>query len=60
MYGSKPLTTRCDAEGNLCKVVKFASVVTGQVLRESEVKAAAGVAYEVSLQTDVTAERGAA
>ncbi|WP_460085466.1 methyl-accepting chemotaxis protein [Pseudomonas sp. H2_G03] len=49
-----------DAEGNLCKVVKFASVVTGQVLRESEVKAAAGVAYEVSLQTDVTAERGAA
>ncbi|WP_460151147.1 methyl-accepting chemotaxis protein [Pseudomonas sp. H2_C02] len=41
-------------------MVKFASVVTGQVLRESEVKAAAGVAYEVSLQTDVTAERGAA
>jgi methyl-accepting chemotaxis protein len=49
-----------DAEGKLCKVVKFASVVTDQVLRESEVKAAAGVAYEVSLQTDVTAERGAA
>lgn len=49
-----------DAEGNLCKVVKFASVVTDQVLRESEVKEAAGVAYEVSLQTDVTAERGAA
>ncbi|WP_370694857.1 methyl-accepting chemotaxis protein [Pseudomonas sp. FP597] len=48
-----------DAEGNLCKVVKFASVVTDQVLRESEVKEAAGVAYEVSLQTDVTAERGA-
>ncbi|WP_370694779.1 methyl-accepting chemotaxis protein [Pseudomonas sp. FP2254] len=49
-----------DAEGNLCKVVKFASVVTDQVLRESEVKEAAGVAYEVSQQTDVTAERGAA
>ncbi|MGO4800567.1 methyl-accepting chemotaxis protein [Pseudomonas sp. W22_MBD1_FP4] len=49
-----------DAEGKLCKVVKFASVVTDQVLRESEVKAAANVAYEVSLQTDVTAERGAA
>lgn len=49
-----------DAEGKLCKVVKFASVVTDQVLRECEVKAAAGVAYEVSLQTDVTAERGAA
>ncbi|WP_408637330.1 methyl-accepting chemotaxis protein [Pseudomonas lactucae] len=40
-------------------MVKFASVVTDQVLRESEVKEAAGVAYEVSLQTDVTAERGA-
>ncbi|MFJ6829165.1 MULTISPECIES: methyl-accepting chemotaxis protein [Pseudomonas] len=41
-------------------MVKFASVVTDQVLRESEVKEAAGVAYEVSQQTDVTAERGAA
>lgn len=48
-----------DAEGNLCKIVKFASVVTDQVSREAEVKAAAGVAYEVSLETDVTAERGA-
>lgn len=49
-----------DAEGKLCKVVKFANVVTDQVFREAEVKSAASVAYEVSLQTDVTAERGAA
>lgn len=48
-----------DAEGKLCKIVKFASLVTDQVAREAEVKTAAGVAYEVSLETDVTAERGA-
>lgn len=49
-----------DTEGNLCKVVKFASVVTDQVARETEVREAAAVAYDVSLQTDVSAERGAA
>ncbi|HAV89184.1 methyl-accepting chemotaxis protein [Stutzerimonas balearica] len=49
-----------DAEGKLCKVVKFASVVTDQVHRESEVREAAAIAFEVSQQTDVSAERGAA
>ncbi|MBS4148911.1 methyl-accepting chemotaxis protein [Pseudomonadota bacterium DY0742] len=49
-----------DAEGKLCKVVKFASVVTDQVYRESEVREAAAIAFEVSQQTDVSAERGAA
>lgn len=47
-----------DAEGNLCKVVKFASVVTDQVAREDEVREGAGVAYEVSQQTDVSAQEG--
>jgi len=48
-----------DTEGNLYKVVKFANVVTDQVMREAEVRQAAGVAYDISLQTDVSAERGA-
>lgn len=48
-----------DLEGNLCKVVKFASVVTDQVAREQEVREAASIAYEVSRQTDTSAERGA-
>ena len=48
-----------DTEGNLYKVVKFANVVTEQVMREAEVLQAAGVAYDISLQTDVSAERGA-
>lgn len=48
-----------DTEGKLCKVVKFASVVTEQVAREAEVRDAASIAYEVSQQTDVSAERGA-
>nr|WP_313086191.1 PAS domain-containing methyl-accepting chemotaxis protein [Pseudomonas sp.] len=48
-----------DTEGKLCKVVKFASVVTDQVLRENEVREAAGIAYDVSRQTDTSAERGA-
>jgi methyl-accepting chemotaxis protein len=48
-----------DAEGNLCKVVKFASVVTDQVAREIEVREAASIAYDVSRQTDTSAERGA-
>ena len=38
---------------------KFANVVTDQVMREAEVRQAAGVAYDISLQTDVSAERGA-
>tara|TARA_R110002126_G_scaffold9419_3_gene42633 strand:+ start:5237 stop:6562 length:1326 start_codon:yes stop_codon:yes gene_type:complete len=48
-----------DVEGKLSKVVKFASVVTDQVAREAEVNEAASIAYEVSLQTDTSAERGA-
>lgn len=48
-----------DAEGKLCSVVKFASVVTDQVNREDEVRQAAGVAYEISRQTDTAAQRGA-
>lgn len=48
-----------DAEGTLCKVVKFATVITEQVAREQEVSEAAQTAYEISQQTDVTAQRGA-
>ncbi|TLX56180.1 chemotaxis protein [Stutzerimonas nosocomialis] len=48
-----------DTEGKLCKVVKFATVVSDQVVREAEVREAAGIAYDISLQTDVSAERGA-
>jgi len=48
-----------DTEGKLCKVVKFASVVTDQVAREVEVREAASIAYEVSQRTDSSAERGA-
>ncbi|MFP3497438.1 methyl-accepting chemotaxis protein [Pseudomonas sp. SIMBA_059] len=48
-----------DTEGNLCKVVKFATVVTDQVAREEEVSGAAQTAFEISQQTDVSAQRGA-
>ncbi len=48
-----------DTEGNLLKVVKFASLVSDQVAREEEVRDAASIAYEVSRQTDTSAERGA-
>ncbi|UZE32011.1 methyl-accepting chemotaxis protein [Pseudomonas asplenii] len=48
-----------DAQGQLYKVVKFASVVTDQVVREREVSEAAGIAYGISQQTDTTAQRGA-
>lgn len=48
-----------DAQGKLYKVVKFATVITDQVAREEEVSEAAGVAFEISQQTDVTAQRGA-
>lgn len=48
-----------DAEGKLYKVVKFASVVTEQVIREAQVREAAGVAYDVSRQSDVRAVHGA-
>ena len=48
-----------DTEGKLCKVVKFASVVSDQVERELEVREAASIAYGVSQQTDASAKRGA-
>lgn len=48
-----------DTEGALCKVVKFATVVTDQVAHEQEVSKAAQTAFEISQQTDVTAQRGA-
>nr|WP_138763339.1 PAS domain-containing methyl-accepting chemotaxis protein [Pseudomonas lactis] len=48
-----------DTEGALCKVVKFAAVVTDQVAREQEISKAAQTAFEISQQTDVSAQRGA-
>lgn len=48
-----------DTEGSLCKVVKFATVITDRVAREQEVSAAAETAFEISQQTDVSAQRGA-
>ena len=48
-----------DTEGALCKVVKFATVVTEQVAREQEISKAAQTAFEISQQTDVSAQRGA-
>lgn len=48
-----------DTEGKLCKVVKFATVVSEQVAREQEVSGAAQTAFEISQQTDVSAQRGA-
>lgn len=48
-----------DTEGALCKVVKFATVVTDQVIREQAVSEAAQTAFEISQQTDVSAQRGA-
>lgn len=48
-----------DAQGKLYKVVKFATLVTDQVAREDEVSQAASVAFEISQQTDVSAQRGA-
>ena len=48
-----------DAQGKLYKIVKFATVVTDQVSREEDVSQAASVAFEISQQTDVSAQRGA-
>ncbi|WLH66124.1 PAS domain-containing methyl-accepting chemotaxis protein [Pseudomonas sp. FP2309] len=48
-----------DTEGTLCKVVKFATVVTDQVSHEQAVSQAALTAFEISQQTDVAAQRGA-
>jgi methyl-accepting chemotaxis protein len=48
-----------DTQGKLHKIVKFATVVTEQIQREKEVSQAASTAYEISQQTDVSANRGA-
>ncbi len=48
-----------DPEGNLQKIVKFASVVSEQVAREEEVREAARIAFDISRETDASAERGA-
>ncbi|MBZ5486790.1 PAS domain-containing methyl-accepting chemotaxis protein [Halomonas aquamarina] len=48
-----------DTDGYLWKVVKFASVITDQVAREAQVREGANVAYDVSQQTDISAQKGA-
>lgn len=48
-----------NAEDKLCKVVKFATVITDQVNRENAVIEAAGIAYGTSQQTDAAARKGA-
>jgi methyl-accepting chemotaxis protein len=48
-----------DANGNLYKVVKFASDITAQVLQQETESRAARMAYETSLKTDDTAHEGA-
>ncbi|MQU05864.1 PAS domain S-box protein [Pseudomonas helleri] len=47
-----------DANDNLYKVVKFATVITDQVQQEQAVSEAAGIAYSTSLHTDNSAQRG--
>ncbi|MEX6666953.1 methyl-accepting chemotaxis protein [Pseudomonas sp. W2-17] len=49
-----------DTQGELYKVVKFATVITDQVRREADISIAAGTAFEISQRTDVSAQRGAA
>lgn len=48
-----------DSDGCLNQVVKFASLVTRQVAREIEVRDAAGVAFDISVQTGACTEHGA-
>lgn len=48
-----------DANGTLYKVVKLATDVTEQVLHQQAESQAAHLAYEISLQTDGGAQRGA-
>ncbi|NWC93788.1 PAS domain-containing methyl-accepting chemotaxis protein [Pseudomonas sp. IPO3778] len=47
-----------DANEQLYKVVKFATVITDQVNQEQAVAEAANIAYSTSLQTDSSAQRG--
>ena len=49
-----------DANNNLYKVVKFATVITDQVNQEQAVAQAANIAYSTSRQTDSCAQRGTA
>nr|WP_283950330.1 PAS domain-containing methyl-accepting chemotaxis protein [Pseudomonas piscis] len=49
-----------DANNKLYKVVKFATVITDQVNQELAVAEAASIAYNTSLQTDSSAQRGTA
>ncbi|MGR3885648.1 PAS domain-containing protein [Pseudomonas sp. 1152_12] len=48
-----------DTRGKLYKIVKFATLVTDQVQREQEISSAASTAYDISQQTDISANRGA-
>lgn len=47
-----------DTQNRLYKIVKFATVITDQVNRESQVSEAAATAYDISAQTDSTALNG--
>ncbi|WPP00552.1 methyl-accepting chemotaxis protein [Pseudomonas sp. HR96] len=47
-----------DANGKLCKVVKFATVITDQINQERSVSEAASIAYDTSVQTDSRAQAG--
>jgi len=49
-----------DSQNRLYKVVKFATVITDQVEQEQAVAEAASMAYEISQQTDSSADKGAA
>ncbi|WP_447895940.1 methyl-accepting chemotaxis protein [Vreelandella sp. GE22] len=48
-----------NAEGHLCKVVKFATVITEQMAQEAQVREGASLAFEVSQRTDESADKGA-
>lgn len=48
-----------NTQGQLYKVVKFATVVTDQVMREQQVSAAARTAFDISQRTDLSAHQGA-
>ncbi|UXI02022.1 PAS domain-containing methyl-accepting chemotaxis protein [Photobacterium sp. TY1-4] len=47
-----------NAHGELYKVVKFATVITDQVVRENVIAEAAGIAHEVSTETGLQTSQG--
>ncbi len=47
-----------DENGDLYKVAKFATVITEQMRREQAISETAGIAYDISKQTDSDAENG--